>query len=78
MGATKGSKASWCWSSIIDGRVLKKDFIWDIGSGTSVRIWGDKWIPSIDLPTHKNYQDYYVKQGKVCELITDGEWNCAQ
>ena len=39
LDAKKGYKASWCWSSIIDGLTfLKKDLFWDIGTSTSVRI----------------------------------------
>ncbi|KAK4259268.1 hypothetical protein QN277_005616 [Acacia crassicarpa] len=50
--ATHGHRASWCWSSILDGRdFIKDDLCWQIGNGESVRLWHDKWIPS--LPSRK-------------------------
>ncbi|XP_059428496.1 uncharacterized protein LOC132162251 [Corylus avellana] len=44
--ASLGSKPSYARRSIHSARVLVKEGLtWRIGSGTQVRIWGDKWIP---------------------------------
>ena len=69
--ASKGSRASWCWVSLLEGRdFLKQELFWDIGAGNSTRIWGDNWIPNIQLPLRDDHQDnYFVKEGKVCDLI---------
>lgn len=50
--AAKGSKASWAWSSLLEGRdELMKGLCWKIGDGKNVNIWNDGWIPS--LPSFK-------------------------
>ncbi|KAF7811324.1 reverse transcriptase [Senna tora] len=44
----KGSRASWGWSSLFEGKeALKKDLCWKIGNGLNVKIWDDNWIPSM-------------------------------
>jgi hypothetical protein len=43
--------ASQTWQAIEHGlELLKKGAIWRIGSGTSVRIFRDNWIPRLDQP----------------------------
>lgn len=40
--AKKASQASTCWSSMIDRRdFLKKNILWDLGNGESIKIWDD-------------------------------------
>ena len=47
MEAQLGPKPSYTWRSLLAGRnVLEKGLRWSIGSGQSVRIWDDKWLPS--------------------------------
>ena len=49
--AFKGSRASWGWSSLLDGlKVLKKGCCWKIRDGKLVKILDHKWI----LELHKN------------------------
>ncbi|KAK4268485.1 hypothetical protein QN277_025138 [Acacia crassicarpa] len=75
----KGHKASWCWSSIIDGReFLIKDLRWDVGNGQAIRIWGDKWVPGVSFPAKPvDSNDPFVTNGSVSDLIVDGSWNLA-
>ncbi|KAK4255381.1 hypothetical protein QN277_008388 [Acacia crassicarpa] len=77
LAATKGHRASWCWSSLLDGRAtLKKDLRWDVGSGTAIRIWGEPWISGEYLPAQPDESDNpYVESGRVCDLIVDGRWS---
>lgn len=43
--AKKGGRASWCWSSIYEGKeLLLKGAIWKIVDGKEVNIWGDPWV----------------------------------
>ncbi|XP_054782092.1 uncharacterized mitochondrial protein AtMg00310-like [Prosopis cineraria] len=56
--ANKGSKASWCWLSIIDGRdFLKKNLLWDISNGESLQIWDDQWDRTIDIHQDRTNDD---------------------
>ncbi|CAN6679920.1 unnamed protein product [Malus baccata var. baccata] len=48
--ASKGGRASWAWSSILTGRdMLKLGSHWQILRGQDVRVWVDKWLPSLPL-----------------------------
>ncbi|CAN6557042.1 unnamed protein product [Malus baccata var. baccata] len=48
--ATKGGRASWAWSSILTGRdLLKLGSHWQILGGQDVRVWVDKWLPSLPM-----------------------------
>ena len=46
MEAREPSNISYAWKSILWGRdVIKRGATWRIGSGNSIHIWGDKWLP---------------------------------
>lgn len=45
--AKNPANASYAWRSIMKGReVIKRGAKWRLGSGNSVHIWGDNWLPS--------------------------------
>ena len=45
------NNASNAWKSILKGRdVIKRGASWRIGTGTSVNIWGDNWLPTKNNP----------------------------
>ncbi|KAF7835324.1 reverse transcriptase [Senna tora] len=47
MLAKQGAKASWAWSSLLEGRdLLIKGLCWSIDVGDSINVWEDPWIPS--------------------------------
>nr|XP_025611831.1 uncharacterized protein LOC112705199 [Arachis hypogaea] len=47
MEAGVGAVPSWGWRSILEGRkVLKKGLLWKVGSGGSIRVYVDPWLPS--------------------------------
>ncbi|CAN6678460.1 unnamed protein product [Malus baccata var. baccata] len=46
--AKRGGRASWAWSSILSGRdLLLKESHWQIFNGKDVRVWIDRWLPTI-------------------------------
>lgn len=46
--AKKGSRPSWMFSSLLEGRdLLLKGVRWPVLSGLKIDIWSDRWIPSI-------------------------------
>lgn len=48
--AGKGSRASWAWSSLLEGKALIDEGArWLVGNGNSIDIWRDKWILNSDV-----------------------------
>lgn len=48
MTATRGTRPSWAWTSLLKGReLLQRGTRWQIHNGQSVNFWEDKWIPSV-------------------------------
>lgn len=81
--AKKGGRASWGWSSIIQGRdVLKRDGLWRVGTGENIRIYSDPWIAqksgyrsSARIEPATSSRDVPAEP-RVAEFITDeGTWN---
>ena len=51
MEAKNPANASYAWKSILKGRdVIKRGAAWRIGSGMSVQVWGDNWLPTKHSP----------------------------
>ncbi|XP_028784473.1 uncharacterized protein LOC114740485 [Neltuma alba] len=80
LNAKKGNKASWCWSSILEGReLLKENLCWKINDGGSAKIFTDKWLPSVKgcklrgRTLEDDKKDLYVKA-----LIVNGKWDFTQ
>ncbi|KAM1763656.1 hypothetical protein ACFX11_002977 [Malus domestica] len=49
LSATNGSRASWAWSSLLEGQaIIIQSARWQIGNGDVVSIWKDKWIIDVD------------------------------
>lgn len=45
--ASKGSRASWGWSSLLAGRnTIDTNARWQINNGRKVDVWKDRWIPN--------------------------------
>ncbi|CAN6715757.1 unnamed protein product [Malus baccata var. baccata] len=46
--AKKWARASWAWSSLLSGReLLASGSHWQIMGGENVRVWVDRWLPSL-------------------------------
>ena len=45
--AQLSSTSSYAWKSIMSARdLIKKGSIWRVGSGSNIRIWEDRWLPT--------------------------------
>lgn len=76
--ATKKKNSCHTWRAILAGRtVLQKGFIKRVGTGETINIWEDNWIPSLHRlrPLTKPEE---CNANKVSELLSeDGNgWNC--
>ncbi|XP_004301407.1 PREDICTED: putative ribonuclease H protein At1g65750-like [Fragaria vesca subsp. vesca] len=48
--AGKGYRASWAWSSLLEGKALVVEGArWLVGIGNSIDIWSDKWILNSEM-----------------------------
>ncbi|GLU14962.1 hypothetical protein SLE2022_314960 [Rubroshorea leprosula] len=48
VNAQEGSNPSWAWKSLLKGRnLLQHGLRWNIGSGESVNVWSDAWVPTL-------------------------------
>lgn len=44
--ATKGSRSSWAWASILEGRkVMLEGAVWSVGDGGRIKPFLEAWIP---------------------------------
>ncbi|KAF7140294.1 hypothetical protein RHSIM_Rhsim06G0103400 [Rhododendron simsii] len=79
--ATKGSRPSWAWASLLKGReLLMKGVRWQIQNGASVDFWVDKWVPSLPSFCIQSTKPPWVPNNKVADFInpTSGEWRIAK
>ncbi|XP_062028922.1 uncharacterized protein LOC133744912 [Rosa rugosa] len=63
-----------CWRGIFSAKeTIAKGLRWQIGDGSSVRIWEDPWIPRPYL--FRPLRFTVTPHSQVSELIQNGEWN---
>ncbi|KAF7820595.1 reverse transcriptase [Senna tora] len=74
--AKKGARASWAWSSILEGRtLLLKGLCWSVGDGASIDAWKDPWIPgAFDCKPRPRPLLAAGFDLKVKDLICKGRW----
>ncbi|KAF7825477.1 putative protein phosphatase 2C 65 [Senna tora] len=76
LSAKKGHKASWVWSSILEGRkLLLEGSCWKVRDGCSVSVWGDRWIPGLEGFRLSSILPEDGIDLRVVDLIQDGSWN---
>ncbi|XP_068339108.1 uncharacterized protein [Pyrus communis] len=77
--AKKGGRASWAWSSLLCGRdLIREGSHWQIMGGQEVRVWQDRWLPSLPLGHPVPFGPVAVTPGlRVRDLICpkSGRWN---
>jgi ribonuclease HI len=76
--AKLGTRPSYAWRSILEGRELfKEGCFWRIGDGKSVSIWGDKWIPRPSTYSIQSPCNILSKEAKVAKLFEEEstKWN---
>ncbi|KAM1179951.1 hypothetical protein ACFX2J_018927 [Malus domestica] len=77
--AKKGSRASWAWTSLLEGReLLLNGAHWQVIDENSIKLWEDRWIPSLPA-RHPNPNEGEVidRNQRVASIICEdtGVWN---
>ncbi|CAL2232092.1 unnamed protein product [Prunus armeniaca] len=68
--AQLGHSSSYIWQSLCKARVIiEQGTRWRIGNGNSVRIWGDRWLPSSESFQISSAQAQGFEEAKVSFLI---------
>ena len=68
--ASIGTNPSYVWMSIMAAQYLvRQGSGWSVGKGTSIRVWGDKWLPSNSTYQVVSPRLFLSVETKVCELI---------
>ncbi|XP_068329845.1 uncharacterized protein [Pyrus communis] len=79
LDATLGGRASWGWSSLLVGReILLSGAHWQIMNGKSIRLWQDRWMPTISAGKPTVLGDVRVSRNlRVSTMINavSGTWN---
>ncbi|XP_059436284.1 uncharacterized protein LOC132169234 [Corylus avellana] len=71
--AKLGSRPSYAWQSLLSAKdVLTEGLLWRIGDGKSVRIWGDKWLPT---PTTFEVQSPCMRLAVDARVESLIDWN---
>lgn len=76
--ASMGSRPSYAWPSLMEGReLLKEGLMWRIGNGRLTGIWTDKWIPKASTFMIQTPCRNLPIDAKVGELINENpiRWN---
>ena len=70
MEASNSHSRSYAWQSILKGRdVLLKGYRWRVGSGESISVWLDAWLPSLEHPRIQSPIVVGFEDIKVQDLI---------
>ena len=78
MEAKEGYGGSYAWRSILKGReVIRRRVTWRVGNGESIKLWGDKWLPSLQSPSLQTPLTIELQNAKVSSLINHSthQWN---
>lgn len=78
LNAPLGNNPSYTWRSIwVAKDLVKFGSRWRIGNGEKVKIWGDKWLPTLSTFRVSSPRLFLDPDSRVGELITAEEtsWN---
>ncbi|KAL0014213.1 hypothetical protein SO802_001282 [Lithocarpus litseifolius] len=68
--AKEGHGGSYAWRSILKGReVIRRGARWRVGGGENIKIWRDKWLPSLHNSTIQGPLMADLQNAKVSSLI---------
>ncbi|KAF5481359.1 hypothetical protein F2P56_002016 [Juglans regia] len=74
--AKLGYRPSFIWRSVWGALKLLKDGLrWRVGDGSSIRIWGQKWLQTPSSYCVQSPCSILNEEAKVSELISEGKWN---
>ncbi|CAL1397370.1 unnamed protein product [Linum trigynum] len=70
LDASMGYRPSFVWRSIMSAQeLINKGVRWRIGNGVNVRIWGDRWIPTLPGQFVPTAPMGLPVEANVCELV---------
>ena len=70
MEAKEGQGGSYAWRSILIGReVIQKKAKWRVGNGESIKLWGDRWLPSLSHTSLQGPRVAELQEAIVSHLI---------
>ncbi|KAF7831683.1 reverse transcriptase [Senna tora] len=77
LDARKGAKASWAWSSILEGRDhIKNELCWCIGTGEDVLFWKDPWVLNLeDFKIRSPCPSDSMMSQRVSDYVLNGDWD---
>jgi hypothetical protein len=76
LDANLGRRLSYTWRSLWNAKPhLKEGLVWQVGNGSSIRIWGDKWISKTTAHTANSLVQVLNQEARVSELLDhDSNW----
>ena len=70
MEAKEGHGGSYAWKGILKGtEVIQRGAKWRVGNGNSIKLWGDKWLPSLTAPSLQGPLPAELQDATVSSLI---------
>ena len=78
VNASMGNNPSYIWQSLMaEQRVVKQGMRWQVGNGTNIREWRDKWLPNSSSHTVVSPWVNVSPDFRVSELIDSNKsyWN---
>ena len=70
MEAKEGQGGLYGWRSILVGReVIWRGAKWRVGNGESIKLWGDRWLPSLSYPSLQGPLVAELQEATVSYLI---------
>jgi hypothetical protein len=70
MQASLGGRPSYAWRSILKARpIMERGLGWRVGNGASIKIWGNRWLPSPTSFKVQTQVQVLHHDAKVADLI---------
>ncbi|CAL1376561.1 unnamed protein product [Linum trigynum] len=70
LNASAGSRPSWAWQGVLEGRdLLKRGLRWQVGDGSQIWLLQDNWLPSSPPSCPKLRPGLHSFPSRISELI---------